>query len=122
MSLNLLVVDDDKRRAEDTCLTCFSGNHDADLASSLQEAINILNEASKRYSAVILRNEMKSIDGLQAATELRKAGLKIPILLYSRNSLDDGVWKNAGVSACAWQGFASTKGVQYLLRQLEKKY
>ena len=97
--LNILIVDDDKMVAKTLKdILNFKGFH-AETAASAREAIDILKE--KSFDCMISDVKMPDMNGVELYKDIRKKGIKIPVILmtaYSSSKLVNEGLKEGVVS------------------------
>jgi len=95
--VRILVVEDESRLAELLLKGLTEAGHAVDLTGTGEDALDWSGVTS--YDAIVLDVMLPSIDGLEVCHRLRRAGVKVPILLLTaRDAVADRV---AGLDAGA---------------------
>ncbi len=105
--LRILVAEDNPINQELTLAMVDKAGHDADLARDGMEAVDAIlaaRQSDRPYDMVLMDMQMPRMDGLQAAREIRKAGVgaqHLPILAVTANAYADDIQRceNAGMQA-----------------------
>jgi DNA-binding response OmpR family regulator len=88
--MRLLLVEDEARLAEVVRQGLIEHSYAVDLAGTSAEALDLA--ASNEYDAIILDRRLPDGDGAQVAAELRRNGMRTPVLmLTARDTVDDRV-------------------------------
>jgi DNA-binding response OmpR family regulator len=88
--MRLLLVEDEARLAEVVRRGLIEHSYAVDLAGTRAEALDLV--ASNDYDAIILDRRLPDGDGAQVAAELRRNGMRTPVLmLTARDTVDDRV-------------------------------
>jgi DNA-binding response OmpR family regulator len=92
----ILIVEDDKHIADGLSFNLRAEGYDADIIADGQRALEALKADPKsgaRYDAVVLDVMLPTRDGFTVATELRKAGQFVPILMLTARGRPEDVLK-----------------------------
>jgi two-component system, OmpR family, response regulator len=88
--MRLLLVEDEARLAEVVRRGLVEHSYAVDLAGTTAEALDLA--AANEYDAIILDRRLPDGDGAQVAAELRRNGMRTPVLmLTARDAVEDRV-------------------------------
>lgn len=83
MSERVLIVDDDEAVSKMLYKVIISNSLEADIAASGEEALAHLTSGSPNYALMLLDINLGGIDGFEVIREVRKGGMKLPIIVVS---------------------------------------
>src|SRR3954467_11278881 len=88
---DILIVEDEQHIADGIRFNLEAEGHAAVIASSGEDALNLLLRDERRFDAVILDVMLPGIDGFSVAAELRAAGQYVPLLMLTARGREEDV-------------------------------
>ena len=95
----ILVVEDELHLADGLRFNLEADEHEVDLADTGEDALKRLTAEPNRYDLVVLDVMLPGIDGFAVATEMRRLGLYVPVLILTARGRSEDVLKGFGAGA-----------------------
>ena len=95
----ILVVEDEQHLANGLRFNLEAEQHEVDLIDTGEEALRRLTEDGRRYDLIILDVMLPGIDGFGVATELRRMGRYVPVLMLTARGRSEDVLRGFGAGA-----------------------
>jgi DNA-binding response OmpR family regulator len=95
----ILVVEDERHLADGLRFNLEAEQHEVDLSETGEEALKMLTEQPRRYDLVVLDVMLPGMTGFAVASELRRLGQYVPVLILTARSGSDDVLSGFGAGA-----------------------
>lgn len=117
---SILVVDDDSMNLERTRII-LSEKYDVILAESGAEALKLL--GIQEVDLVLLDIDMPEMDGMETFRNMKKAGIKVPVVFLTASGLEEDVVNAINLGAVNYlkKPFRPYELIKRVSRELEKK-
>jgi DNA-binding response OmpR family regulator len=87
----ILVIEDERHLADGLRFNLEADEHAVDLVDTGEEALTRLFEQPRHYDLVVLDVMLPGVDGFHVASELRRLGLYIPVLMLTARGRSEDV-------------------------------
>lgn len=117
---SILVVDDDSMNLARTRII-LSDEYDVILAESGAEALKLL--GVQEVDLVLLDIDMPEMDGMETFRNMKKAGIKAPVIFLTASGLEEDVVNAINLGAVNYlkKPFRPQELIKRISRELEKK-
>lgn len=117
---SILVVDDDSMNLARTRII-LSEEYDVILAESGAEALKLL--GVQEVDLVLLDIDMPEMDGMETFRNMKKAGIKVPVIFLTASGLEEDVVSAINLGAVNYlkKPFRPQELIKRVSRELEKK-
>jgi DNA-binding response OmpR family regulator len=95
----ILVVEDERHLADGLRFNLEAEGYEVDLSETGEDAIERLTREPDRYDLVVLDVMLPGIDGFTVATELRRLGRYVPVLILTARGRSEDVLSGFGAGA-----------------------
>ncbi|MBI2822481.1 MAG: response regulator, partial [Acidobacteria bacterium] len=89
----LLIVEDEKHLADGLRFNLEAEGYSIDVVGDGESALELLTTGPERYDAVVLDVMLPGRDGFSVASELRRAGQFVPVLMLTARGRSEDVLK-----------------------------
>ncbi|MBM3802414.1 MAG: response regulator transcription factor [Acidimicrobiia bacterium] len=96
---SVLIVEDEEHLADGLRFNLEAEGYEAHVAGDGETALDLLTKQPARYDAVVLDVMLPGIDGFAVATELRKAGQFVPVLMLTAMGRPEDVLRGFAAGA-----------------------
>lgn len=117
---SILVVDDDSMNLARTRII-LSDEYDVILAESGAEALKLL--GVQEVDLVLLDIDMPEMDGMETFRNMKKAGIKVPVIFLTASGLEEDVVSAINLGAVNYlkKPFRPQELIKRVSRELEKE-
>lgn len=117
---SILVVDDDSMNLARTRMI-LSKKYDVILAESGAEALKLL--GIQEVDLVLLDIDMPEMDGMETFRNMKKAGIKVPVIFLTASGLEEDVVNAINLGAVNYlkKPFRPQELIKRISRELEKE-
>jgi DNA-binding response OmpR family regulator len=95
----ILVVEDEQHLADGLRFNLEAERYDVDVVETGEETLRRLTDDPRRYDLIILDIMLPGIDGFEVATELRRMGRFVPVLMLTARGRSEDVLQGFGAGA-----------------------
>jgi DNA-binding response OmpR family regulator len=95
----ILVVEDELHLADGLRFNLEADEHEVELTDTGEDALKKLTEQPGRYDLVVLDVMLPGIDGFAVASEMRRLGLYVPVLILTARGRSEDVLAGFGAGA-----------------------
>jgi len=95
----ILIVEDELHLADGLRFNLEADEHEVDYSETGEDALQKLTTQPSRYDLVVLDVMLPGIDGFAVATEMRRLGLYVPVLILTARGRSEDVLNGFGAGA-----------------------